>query len=222
MISKLALPAVVIAAGLSMTTVVQGNVINGSFEAPATSTFTTTAPTGWTGTGFSGLGVDLKGAAHSGLTGSDGNQYFYGDGANISEMLTQDLGIGLQPNTTYTVTLDGAYRSSSGVGGAGIVFGLESTSGVEFDGTGGTISLSSEEAVPNTFVAGTPFVFTTGPLVSTGDIVAFIGTDGTFAGSGRIQADNFVLTPEPGSLGLLLLGGLPLLTRRRRALGRQD
>ena len=175
-------------------------VLNNSFESPAVSpSFTTNVVDDWTATGFVGnYGVDSKAGAS--LSGANGPQYFYGDGQSATEVITQDLGVAFAPFTQYTVDLSGAYRSNC-CGSAGVVFGLESSTGATLTGaTEGHIALADEVNGAGTFVAASAgpnsniFTFTTGAAVPTGDIVAFIGTDGNFTGGGRLTVDDFILS----------------------------
>jgi hypothetical protein len=193
-------------------------VQNNSFESPAVSPgFTTTDPSSWVSSGFGGHGVDSAVGGAS-LSGADGVQYFYGDGQNSNEVLSQDLGVSFAPATKYTVNLLGAYRDNGCCGTAGVFFGLDSstqTPGTALAGaTVGHIAIVDEEANPQTFIAASAgpnsnvFTFTTGPVVPSGDIVAYIESDGTFSGGGRLTVDDFVLTatmvPEPSSIVAIL------------------
>ncbi len=211
-------------------------VQNNSFENPPVSPgYTTSDPPFWTSSGFAGHGVDSA-VGGANLSGADGVQYFYGDGQNPNEVLWQDLGVGFAPNTEYTVNLLGAYRNNGCCGTAGVLFGLDSstqTPGTAIAGaTVGHISIVDEEANPQKFIAASAgpnsneFTFITGGVVPSGDIVAYIESDGTFYGGGRLTVDDFQLTamtvPEPSSLiallglcGMGLIGVVALAHRRR-------
>ncbi len=205
-------------------------VQNASFELPFENGGYTTSATDWTITGYSGnfQGVDSKSGA--GLSGANGPQYFFGDGATSSNLVSQDLGVGFAPYTTYTVDLSSAVRTSC-CGGQDLTFGLASSTAAPLPGAvTGYISVADIVAGVgyNKFVdAATAgpnsheFTFTTGATVPSGDIVAYFSGAGNASTYGnRVTADDFTLTvvPEPSSCMLFGLGavGLLLAARRRR------
>ncbi len=210
LVSSVGLPSAALAAPI---------VQDSSFETPpASGGFVAGDPSPWVSTGFTGDGVDT--AAEAGLAGADGTQYFYGDGGAYTGVLSQNLGVGFQPDTTYTVDLSAAYRNTPdnpNFGGANINFGLESSTSAPLPGA--QVGFISDD---NLYAAGTNqffaasaiggisniFSFTTGPVAPLGDIVAYIAGAGNLSQTGRIQVDNFVLTaassvPEPTSWVLL-------------------
>jgi hypothetical protein len=185
-------------------------VKNASFEDPVQ------GPGGWTNTLPDWTGpVDASQSFIEYITG------FSADGVNHLGIQTgfevsQDLGISLTPNTTYTLTVGVGRRNASFT-----AEGNESRYGLYLGGdatSGGTLLADAVfDASPltdSTFVDQT-LSFTSGAAVDAGNL--FVSLRST--GPGRAHYDNIRLTavPEPatwllGSLGLL---GLALRGRRR-------
>lgn len=132
-------------------------------------------------------------------------------GAEVS----QDLGVGLMPNMTYTLTVGVGRRNASfTVPGNDSRFGLYLGGDAEQGGT--LLAEGSYDASP---LSDLSFVdqtvsFTTGPSVDAGNLFISLRS----VGEGRAHFDNVRLNavPEPAAFGLTVLGGLGLLAARRR------
>jgi hypothetical protein len=136
-------------------------------------------------------------------------------GIQNGEEVSQDLGVPLLPNTTYTLTV--------GVGRRNATFTVEdndSRFGLYVGGDladGGTLLAdASYNAFPLadlTFVDQT-LTYTSGDTVPAGNLVVSLRT----AGGSRAHFDNVRLeaVPEPATLALALVGLLGLVGRMRR------
>jgi len=130
-------------------------------------------------------------------------------------MKNANIGVG-QVSPGEEVTVSFWARGSAGAGG---VHFAELFSELDGGGTSKTEILGGGPLFPASATEWEKFEFTTtlGPDVSGGVTVQFNAATGANAGSFSVlEIDNVVVTPEPASLGLLGLGGLGLLTRRRR------
>jgi hypothetical protein len=136
----------------------------------------------------------------TGVTGSFNPAGFFSsvpDGSLIAftngGTLSQDLGVGLAPNTSYTLNVDvgdradfnGTYSISLIVGGVTMC---------SFPG--------NSASIPGGTFANEACSFGTGSSVPLGDLVVLLS-----GGSGQADFDNVrVTTPEPASVGLLAFG----------------
>lgn len=153
----------------------------------------------------------------TGVTGSFNPVGFFSsvpDGSLIAftngGTLSQDLGVGLSPNATYTLNVDvgdradfnGTYSISLIVGGVTMCTFADNSA-----------------AIPGGTFANEACSFGTGSSVPLGDLVVLLS-----GGTGQADFDNVrVTTPEPASLGLLAFGFFSLaliggLYKRKQAL----
>jgi hypothetical protein len=139
----------------------------------------------WISTGFTG---SFKPVGYFSSV-PDGSLIAYTNGGTLS----QDLGVGLAPNTAYTLSVDvgdradlnGPYSISLIVGGVTMCTFADTSASIP----GGTF-------------ANETCSFGTGSSVPLGDLVVLLG-----GGSGQAEFDNVrVSTPEPASVGLLAFG----------------
>ena len=147
---------------------------------------------------------------------SDGNQHL---GMAEGHETWQDLGIGLEANTVYTLTVNAGNRDDNFTPpGQASTFGLYVGGAA---GGGGTLladgTFDAEANVADAaFSDDLSITYTTGGTVDSGNL--FISLRST--GAGRAHYDNVrldaTLIPEPSGLGLSLLAGLGLLGIRCR------
>lgn len=182
--------------------------------------FETTAEDGFAAGSWTNTLVDWSGpptATDAFIEYIDG---FSADGTNHvgiqnNEEVSQDLGITLQPNTTYNLTVGVGRRNASFT-----VDGNESRYGLYVGADAGDGGTLLSEGLYNAFpLSDSEFVdqslsYTTGDSVPDGNL--FISLRST--GPGRAHFDNVRLeaVPEPASIGLALLGMLGLMAIRRR------
>jgi len=145
---------------------------------------------GWTATGFTGS-FEPGGYLNSPLPGG-GTFVGYTNGGT----LTQDLGVGLTPDTFYTLGVEVGNRLDGTSGAYTIALMDGSTTLCSFSGNSDTITSGdfAEETCS----------FTTGSSVPSGDITIFLtgGSSGT-----QFDFDDVtVTTPEPASATLLTVG----------------
>jgi hypothetical protein len=196
-------------------------VQNWSFEDPFVTGnggfYQSGVPTGWTASGFSQTYIERADnggfMGQPGITGAN-NQYIAMDGAGT---LLQNLNIAWEPYTLYTVDMAGGHRA--GFNNNVTEFGLRSSDAPMVDLNGSTIGYINQGALPvplfdyasNLGPNGSVFTFQTGGIVPSGNLMAFITSDG----AGRLHADSFTVTalavPEPSSWALFSLGGALLL-----------
>ncbi len=167
-------------------------LINGDFEA---------GTTGWGGN------VELNSTIHNPGASPNGGNYgsAQAGGQNVDRTITQTV-TGLTPFATYA--LDGYWASNSA--------GTIGTAKVTL--TGDTAD-SDTVAYGNTAGFGwTPHNTLSAKASAAGElaIVYRVTTDGNWSNGAAIHVDGVTLTPEPGSLAILALAGLPMLRRRRR------
>lgn len=221
-------------------------VANYSFESPAvgnppyTQVYGPTNPSGtdWTISGPGSAYVQSISQTFPGSPGGDQSQFglSIANSAGQVETWSQVLmngatPIAFQPNTTYTVDIDGAYRDTDpGITNVGMQFGLQSTAnpGVDLT-TAGFINLPNLPVHDVFYDAasaganGSEFTFTTGAS-PTGDLLLFIRNEpgvGTPGPSGfRIQFDdvrvNAVAVPEPATFVMACAALVGLLLWRIR------
>jgi hypothetical protein len=165
---------------------------NGSFEAPITGSWTVTAPTDWTLGGSGGVWQPLLYPA-AGLGPADGQQIGYLNGGTMS----QDLGVILQPNTTYNLSIEVAGRADGYNPGTGYSVSLYAGS------PSGTL-LTSVTPVTPTSTWTTLTASYSSAIVPSGDLFVVISSPAT-----QFDFDNVVVSavPEPTTMiaGALLL-----------------
>lgn len=234
----IALPAVV--ASFAMVSAVDAAAVfiaNSSFEEPVipNDPGSVLAPkpsgtfNGWnyfmsTGSEFQDFGIENPNAAAYTDAGGNG-QPLGADGSNVA-FLNQGIGSGvinifqdvgaLLPNTTYTLTVAVGQRLDR-VNGTVEIAMFNAVLGESNVWTNGSY-LNSTLGISNVSGSFQDFAVT----FTTGGVVAdqlYIGAQ--YVGDGTVQAsiDNFRLDaiPEPATSGLMLVAGLGLLARRRRA-----
>jgi len=172
------------------------SVTNGTFEQTSGAfipcgtgcEYTVGAIPGWTVTGFTGS-FEPGGYLNSPLP--SGTFVGYTNGGT----LTQNLGVGLTPDTSYTLNVYVGNRLD-GTSGAYTIELLDgSTVLCSFSGNSSTITLGG--------FADETCGFQTGPSVPVGNISVFL----TGGGGTQFDFDNVtVSTPEPGSVALLATG----------------
>lgn len=184
-------------------------VKNAGFEEPVQ------GPGGWTNTL-----PDWQGPAVAGNSFIEHISGFAADGVNHLGMaeateVSQDVGVGLLPNTTYELTVGVGRRNASFT-----VAGNESRFGLYVGGdaeAGGTLVA---EATYNAFpLNDAQFVdqtlsYTTGAVVPAGNLHISLRS----TGANRAHYDNVRLwaVPEPSSIAMTLVGLLGVVGRLRR------
>lgn len=146
---------------------------------------------GWTVTGVAGS--FQPNSSQFTLPLPDGNVLAYSNGGTIS----QDLGVSVQGNSTYTLSVDIGHRLDGLVTNYSIAL---------YDGS--TSLCATPTASNGSFAAGTfldvILTCTTGFAVNPGDLSIVLT-----AGGGQIQFDDVslvVATPEPSSIALMVVG----------------
>jgi hypothetical protein len=157
-------------------------VVNGSFEMPATTSFTDSGPASQNGNGA----VDQWG-----ITGSDGGVFFDpggvpagSQGGFIDAVSTfyQDVGP-LSPNTLYVLNLSAGQTNDQPATVGNLTESLATGSGSRDDvlNTAGFTPLQSGTSTPGaSFGPTSPLIYTTGPSVSGDLFVLLTLTGGTF------------------------------------------
>ena len=144
---------------------------------------------------------------------ADGNQHL---GIESGAEVSQDLGVGLSPNSTYDLAVAIGHRDGyTSVDGTS-----QSTYGLYLGGsaTGGGTLLATSTVNAGPIAAGTfgdfSMTYSTSESVPEGNL--FLSLQST--GGGRAHYDDVRLSvvPEPSSVVLVCLAGLTLLTSRRR------
>ena len=156
----------------------------------------------------------LEKSAAIGSAGGDGINYL---GLRTGGFVYQDLGVVFQPNTTYTVDLLVSRRGGANtLGFFGIADQTSTILGTE-GGTDTSLFTTADQFLQVSSLdpgQGNVATFTTGDTVPAGNVFVALG-----ATTGNVVYDlvsvDATAVPEPTSLGLLLLGGLGLLRRRR-------
>jgi len=196
-------------------------LVNGDFEQPVLAPGTEVAVSSGQVQGWSSL---LASPAVGNYPGS-----IYGNNTNIAYTTANGFMIQMageiQPNTTYTLTAD--------IGPSIYWYGLSSFAGVEiaeFNSSGNFVADLAYVgyAGPNPIADPGPgnmtkvtVTYTTGDTVTAGNqIVVALGINQTPEGGRGAIWDNVVLTanavPEPATMGLLVLGSIAGLLRRRK------
>ena len=144
-------------------------------------------------------------------------------GGVVGDVITQDLGVAILSDTTYTIDFAQARRGdgtnagqhTSGIMSIGLFTGAADITAV----IAGSANFDSADIAPNSSLART-FSFTTGAVVPGGNVSVFVrGSDGNVSGV-KLYFDDIKIdaspVPEPSSTALLGLGGFALLLRRRK------
>ena len=185
---------------------------------PAIPGATANIPGGYTSSG----GGLLQATNNFPLGGPTGPGAYLSIGGGGTASLAQTLtGTSFLPNTTYTLTVQAFDRDTTASNGSDIV-SFPTSVGIDLTAGGAPVGGALAFTPPANGGGSTATVtFQTGPTAPTGDLGFSIGISG-FNGAAASQAvfDNVSITaapvPEPAALGLLALGGLGVLSRRRR------
>jgi len=193
-------------------------IVNFSFELPVLGTpggFTASVP-GWVATGTEAVFQPaIAGQANAIPDGVQVLALGFGSPGSVS----QDTGVALAPNTTYTLSLDVLRRNDAGFSSYTIALFAGAT----------LLASQSTPVVPTAgnFLPDT-LIYNSTALPPVGNLTVQLSADGGIAGVGAGQADfdNVQLTagssanggaPEPSALVLGGLGLLPIFLLRRRS-----
>lgn len=172
------------------------------------------------GNGIAAASTHLDGDFWGAVEGVNGADFA---GGVVGDVITQDLGVAILSNTTYTIDFAQARRGdgtnagqhTSGIMSIGLFTGAADITAV----IAGSANFDSADIAPNSSLART-FSFTTGAVVPGGNVSVFVrGSDGNVSGV-KLYFDDIKIdaspVPEPSSTALLGLGGFALLLRRRK------
>ena len=191
---RLLLLAAAVSACLSQASAATIPIVNPSFEDPAQSPggFTTSAPTGWTGTGTLGVWYPLAGTFFT-SSPPDQNQIVYLTVDNGPASLSQTLADSLLPNTTYTLSFYAGLQSDHGT--SDYTVSLLAGSTVLASDTNGALSAGGFALRSFTFQSGaSPIAGLLGIRVDV-PVSQVVFDDFTLDASPNSPA------PEPGTLG---------------------
>jgi hypothetical protein len=192
-------------------------VANFSFETPVLGSpggFTATVPSWFTGGTVATFQPAIPGQANAIPDGVQVLALGNGDFGGVS----QDTGVSLVANTTYTLTLDILHRAD---------FALSNYSIALFAG-GSQLAIQNTPVVPTAgnFLADS-LVYTSTGVPPSGNLIIQLTATGNASAiafiAGQVDFDNVTLTgvtagvPEPSALILGGLGLLPIFLRRRRS-----
>jgi len=179
-------------------------VTNASFEAFNTLIYSSSAGSwnigpipGWTTTGVTGS-FQPSSSEFSSIPG--GSIVAFTNGGSIS----QDLGVGLAANTSYTLSVFVGDRLDGANGNYTIALDAGSTTLCTFSGNSASIT-------PGTWMDET-CNYQSGSILTPGDLSVVFSSQGTQLDIDKVS----VATPEPGSLALLAVGLLSLCVVLRR------
>ncbi|HEU5400620.1 MAG TPA: PEP-CTERM sorting domain-containing protein [Terriglobales bacterium] len=155
---------------------------------------------GWSISGSAGTQI-LNSNYYASVPSASGTMAFINGGT-----ISQDLGISLTPDSTYTLTVYVGDRLDGYTTGYG--FGLAAGS------TTLVYQSNNKLITPGTFAPET-ITFTTGSSVDSGDLTVFLSDTGVQADFTNVSL-SVVSTPEPSSLLMLGIGLLGLLFLGKR------
>ncbi len=195
-------------------------LVNGDFEQPVLAEGTEVAVSSGQVPGWSTVGANSPAVGnYPGAIVGNNTAIAY---AINTGFLIQSVGE-IQPNTTYTLSVD--------IGSSVYWYGLNTTAGVEiaeFNSQGGFVADLAyvgfggrnpiTDPGPGNYT-NVIVTYTTGATVTPGNqIVAALGINGGYQNGYGAIWDNAVMTsvPEPASMGLLILGSIAGLLRRRK------